>query len=536
MKFTIYDLRFTMAVRLLLALFILHSSFFICLAYPPAPATQSQVNTGTEPYLYVTPATLAAKLAASGTTPDPLTIGTVNVTGNLTGNGFGLSQSNGIYLYQGGTNKFIGSAVADLLATVNTNAVAGAVVKIVGGSYDIGRTPVKPVIGITLVGEGCPVIYSTNTVAADGRNMRILTPTSGLKTMGGIVWSNGPISSATLTANNTGCRVIASEQTDPAWTNVWLQNDILYGLFDTAQLNTTNGACFGKADNLLAFTRYDIFGFISTAASGGGGAFEFNYPRFIHSNMVITATAQTAVSLVSGWNITINNGYVHRESNFGTNVPITTRTFSSARGGLMAIFNTIIDGVDQTNSYAAQNDFNQDSRLRTLKAEDFYISGDNGDTNIVFSNVSRTDGLPLVINCNLNRARNLSANPVLVAKFDSGANTNGNISLNLFPRDLAATYRITVFQDCTTAGSAGTLHSAITWTDGSDTDRTISPASDIVLSSTANFSSGVSIIKESSLDIANSTQFWMNLATTVTGATGNPKYQIIVTVEQIGAQ
>lgn len=35
-------------------------------AYPPAPASQAQVNTGTEPYLYVTPLTLQNKTGGSG--------------------------------------------------------------------------------------------------------------------------------------------------------------------------------------------------------------------------------------------------------------------------------------------------------------------------------------------------------------------------------------------------------------------------------------------------------------------------------------
>ena len=35
-------------------------------AYPPAPASQAQVNAGTEPYLYVTPATLAGKTGGGG--------------------------------------------------------------------------------------------------------------------------------------------------------------------------------------------------------------------------------------------------------------------------------------------------------------------------------------------------------------------------------------------------------------------------------------------------------------------------------------
>jgi hypothetical protein len=46
---------------------------FVAQAYPPAPASQSAVNAGTEPYLYVTPLTLAGWTGGSG--------GSNNVTG-----------------------------------------------------------------------------------------------------------------------------------------------------------------------------------------------------------------------------------------------------------------------------------------------------------------------------------------------------------------------------------------------------------------------------------------------------------------------
>lgn len=66
MKFTSIHLIWTRLLLLGLLLSILNSQFSTCRAYPPAPATQASVNAGTEPYLYVTPKTLAGWSGSSG--------------------------------------------------------------------------------------------------------------------------------------------------------------------------------------------------------------------------------------------------------------------------------------------------------------------------------------------------------------------------------------------------------------------------------------------------------------------------------------
>lgn len=79
-------------------------------AYPPAPATQAQVNAGTETYKYVTPATLAGL--------NPLTNGQPNVT--LSGT-FNYPSNTWTVNYAAATN---GLAPGSFVDGVNSNGLS----------------------------------------------------------------------------------------------------------------------------------------------------------------------------------------------------------------------------------------------------------------------------------------------------------------------------------------------------------------------------------------------------------------------------
>jgi hypothetical protein len=85
-------------------------------------------------------------------------------------------------------------------------------------------------------------------------------------------------------------------------------------------------------------------------------------------------------------------------------------------------------------------------------------------------------------------------------------------------------FRVSVYMICTTAGT-GTLSGTIGWTDSVGA-KTISPAGDVDLSSTANGSTGISFI------VANNSA--ITYATAIAGKAGSPAYSLFVVLEQLG--
>lgn len=88
----------------------------------------------------------------------------------------------------------------------------------------------------------------------------------------------------------------------------------------------------------------------------------------------------------------------------------------------------------------------------------------------------------------------------------------------------AGTFRVNVYQICHTAGAAGTLATTIGWTDPV-TAKTIKPAADIVLDSTANGATGIAFIVTTASAIT--------YTTTITGGSGSPKYNLYIVVEAL---
>lgn len=101
----------------------------------------------------------------------------------------------------------------------------------------------------------------------------------------------------------------------------------------------------------------------------------------------------------------------------------------------------------------------------------------------------------------------------------------GNIAATtIYTPPAAGLYRVSVYQICTTAGSAGTLNSVIGWTDNVGA-KTLSPAADVTLTSTANGATGASFIRATAAAIT--------YATTITGGAGNPQYALYICVEKL---
>src|ERR1035437_6172043 len=76
-----------------ISIFYFLLSVFTSRAYPPAPASQAQVNAGVEPYLYVTPKTLAR---ATGLISQGLVFGSLTLTNTISQTSVTLTITNNV--------------------------------------------------------------------------------------------------------------------------------------------------------------------------------------------------------------------------------------------------------------------------------------------------------------------------------------------------------------------------------------------------------------------------------------------------------
>ncbi len=101
----------------------------------------------------------------------------------------------------------------------------------------------------------------------------------------------------------------------------------------------------------------------------------------------------------------------------------------------------------------------------------------------------------------------------------------GNIgATTIYSPPAAGLYRVSVYQICKVAGAAGTLNSVIGWSDAVGA-KTLSPAADVTLTSTANGSTGNAFIQATAAAIT--------YAATITGGAGSPQYNLYVLVEKL---
>ena len=111
-----------------------------------------------------------------------------------------------------------------------------------------------------------------------------------------------------------------------------------------------------------------------------------------------------------------------------------------------------------------------------------------------------------------------------VAKVESLAQTGDISSKTIYTPDTAWFFRVSVYMICTVAGG-GTLTCTIAYTDASGA-KTISPAGSVDLSNIANGSTGNEFI------VANAAS--ISFSTAIASKTGNPQYNLIILLEQIG--
>ncbi len=112
----------------------------------------------------------------------------------------------------------------------------------------------------------------------------------------------------------------------------------------------------------------------------------------------------------------------------------------------------------------------------------------------------------------------------MVATASLTAQTAAISVTTLFTPSVAGTYRVSVYQVCTTAGSGGTLATTIGFTDDAQA-QTTKPAGDVDLTSKGSAASGIVFI--------NSTAVAITYTVTAAGIGGAAAFSLYITVEQI---
>lgn len=196
----------------------------------------------------------------------------------------------------------------------------------------------------------------------------------------------------------------------------------------------------------------------------------------------------------------IGNGITIDVSN-GTNTPTITFTGSGSNPtSLVTMQNT---GTGQGSVYLG-NTSNTNFQFKTLK-QGGAITIQNNTNDVTIS----TTGLSSIVNTV--SLKNQTTNIGLTSLYTSGSNTQ---------------YRISVYQVDTQSAIAGTLSTVISWTDEAGLSQTQSPAPDLSVSLLGGFSNGASYI-----DVKSGTT--IKYQTSLSGVTGNPQYNLFITVEKL---
>lgn len=116
------------------------------------------------------------------------------------------------------------------------------------------------------------------------------------------------------------------------------------------------------------------------------------------------------------------------------------------------------------------------------------------------------------------------AQATIVASVQLIGQTGNIATTTIYTPAAAGLFRVNVYQICSVAGTAGTLATTIGWTDAVGA-KTIKPAADIDLASTANGATGMSFI--------STTASAITYASAITGGTGSPQYAIYLVIEAL---
>ena len=112
-----------------------------------------------------------------------------------------------------------------------------------------------------------------------------------------------------------------------------------------------------------------------------------------------------------------------------------------------------------------------------------------------------------------------------IAAIVSLTGQTGNIATTtIYTPPAAGLYRVSVYALCSKAGTGGTLAVTIGWSDEVGA-KTLKPASDVDLTSTANGSTGAAFIRATAVAIT--------YTTTITGGAGAPEYNLHIALEKL---
>lgn len=113
----------------------------------------------------------------------------------------------------------------------------------------------------------------------------------------------------------------------------------------------------------------------------------------------------------------------------------------------------------------------------------------------------------------------------IVATVSLTAQASDIVTTTIYTPSALGLFRISVYQICSFAGSAGTLATTIGWTDGASA-KTTKPAGDVTLTSTNNGATGMTFISSGASAIT--------YASAITGGADSPRFDLYITLEALG--
>lgn len=289
MKFTIADLRLPMVwAALLLLLSTLNFQRSTAWAYPPAPATQAQVDAGREPYLYVTPATLVNwstngsfvgggtniyNVAATNIVVSTDFVLDTSYTNNTSSNLWvsamvfgGATIGAGLWIDQAAdgtyeTKRPFPRGVQTGGIVLSTNEVSGFVLP--GGRFIFTN---NGVIGVYILENTSQRVYSgigavTGTSSGGGGDITAASLTSGTNSFVG----------GTFTGNGVGLTNVNAHtlNADTAISRLAKTNNLFVFLGDSITKGTWNSNGWSLVDQASILPFFSGRGFITNAAISG---------------------------------------------------------------------------------------------------------------------------------------------------------------------------------------------------------------------------------------------------------------------------
>jgi hypothetical protein len=357
------------------------------LAYPPAPASQAQVNAGTEPYLYVTPATLTGSTGWRGATnlsnPNIIFLRTNGVDSTASiGDEMHPARTftNAVAIANSHPPALIKVGVGTFLAVSNTLTANVSVIGEGGNLTFVTMSPAATQYGIILNGDNITLkdfTFGTNPANGtyhyplnyvSGTNLLI----EGLSLFGdadilqctGISNRNGVIKNSTFNDGydtavlgpNCFIRFVGDTfnvQSDPNFGNM-LNRGVVIGsgaaTFQDCTFNITNTETVTPADYIgAAAAGIYVSSSLGSATVLSGNSFNVDLPNngadnsygiFISAGALTIDSPILAINLLAiGGTVTYSQKEFHGSGHGMTNIPYA-KTFTSTNGYFTFSVNT----------------------------------------------------------------------------------------------------------------------------------------------------------------------------------------------------